>query len=68
MWGALSDERTNLSFAAVIISITCHLYLQFYMSEFCIVVKSPTAYSLSREFAYRAVATHMPQYVKKPND
>jgi hypothetical protein len=31
MWGALSDERTGLSFTAVKISSTCHLYLQFYM-------------------------------------
>jgi hypothetical protein len=32
MWGALSDERTGLSFVAVIISSTWHLYLQFYLS------------------------------------
>jgi hypothetical protein len=38
MWGALSDESTGLSFTAVDIS---HLYLQFYMSAFYIVFKSP---------------------------
>jgi hypothetical protein len=31
----------GLSFAAVIIGITCRLYLQFYMSRFYIVAKSP---------------------------
>jgi hypothetical protein len=42
--GALSDERMGLSFTAVIISSTCHLYLQFYITTCCIVksvVKSP---------------------------
>jgi hypothetical protein len=36
MWGALSDERTNLSFTVVMVSSTSHLlvYLQFYISEF----------------------------------
>jgi hypothetical protein len=33
MWSALSDERTGLSFTSVKISSTCHLYLEFYMSE-----------------------------------
>jgi hypothetical protein len=37
MLGALSVERTSLSFTAVKISNTCHLYLQFYMSAFYIV-------------------------------
>jgi DNA-directed RNA polymerase subunit N (RpoN/RPB10) len=36
MWGALSDERMDVSFTSVKISHTCHLYLQFYMSVFCI--------------------------------
>jgi hypothetical protein len=30
MWGALSEEKTGLSFVATIISNTCHPYLQFY--------------------------------------
>jgi hypothetical protein len=34
MWGALSDEMTGPSFTAIIVSGTCHLYLQFYMSAF----------------------------------
>jgi hypothetical protein len=38
---SLSDERTDLSFTAVIVSNACHLYLQFYMSAFYIVIKSP---------------------------
>jgi hypothetical protein len=39
MWcGALSDERTGLSFTAVKISGTCHLYLQFHMSVFYLVI------------------------------
>jgi hypothetical protein len=43
MWGTLTDERMGMSFAVVKISSTCHLYLQFYMSAFCVVVcqKSP---------------------------
>jgi hypothetical protein len=31
-----SDKRTGLSFTAVIVNSTCHLYLQFYMSSFYI--------------------------------
>jgi hypothetical protein len=34
MWDDLSDERTGLSFLAVIISSTWHLYLQLYLSAF----------------------------------
>jgi hypothetical protein len=32
IWGALSGEKTVLSFTTVIISSTCDLYLQSYMS------------------------------------
>jgi hypothetical protein len=38
MWGALSEKRVDLSFTAVKISSTCHLYSQFYMSAFYIVI------------------------------
>jgi hypothetical protein len=37
MWGAFSDKRTGLSFVAVILSGTRHLYLQFYLSAFYII-------------------------------
>jgi hypothetical protein len=37
-WGALSDERTSLSFVAVIVSSTWHLYSQVYLSAFYIVI------------------------------
>jgi hypothetical protein len=36
--GALSDERTGLSFVAVILSRTWHLYLQFYLSAYYILI------------------------------
>jgi hypothetical protein len=32
MWGALSDEKTGLSFVAVIVNSTWRLYLQIYLS------------------------------------
>jgi hypothetical protein len=37
LWGALSEERTGLSFNAVKISSSCHVYLQFYMLAIYIV-------------------------------
>jgi hypothetical protein len=36
--GAISDERTGLSFVAVVVSSTWHLYLQVYLSAFYIVI------------------------------
>jgi hypothetical protein len=36
-------ERTGLSFTTVIVSSTCHQYLQFYMSTFYIALKSPVS-------------------------
>lgn len=41
MLGPPPDERTVLLFAAVKISSTRRLYLQFYMSAFYIVLNSP---------------------------
>jgi hypothetical protein len=38
VWGALSDERTGLSFVAVIFNNTCHLYLHLSASY---IVESP---------------------------
>jgi hypothetical protein len=38
MWGALSEERKGLSFVAVTVSSTRHPYLQFYLSEFRVVI------------------------------
>jgi hypothetical protein len=44
-------------FTAVKISSTCNLYLQFYMSAFCIVVKSPVPY---RHLLYSDQYLHIP--------
>jgi CHASE2 domain-containing sensor protein len=41
MWGVLSDERTGLSFTAVVVTSTCRLYLQSYLLAFYSVVRSP---------------------------
>jgi hypothetical protein len=38
MWGDLSNERTGLSFVAVIVSGRWHLYLQVYLSKFYVVI------------------------------
>jgi hypothetical protein len=38
MWGSISDERTGLPFVALIVSSTCHIYLQFYLLAFYIVI------------------------------
>jgi hypothetical protein len=37
MWGALSDKMTGLEITVVIVSTTCHIYVQFYMPAFHIV-------------------------------
>jgi hypothetical protein len=62
MWGAFSDERTALSFTAVVVTGTCHLYLQSYMLEFYLVVRSPVPsrlilhiYSLHVTVGYTAI-------------
>jgi hypothetical protein len=46
MWDALSEKRTSPSFTAVIVSSTCHLYLQFYMSAFYTVSQLPRTWFL----------------------
>jgi hypothetical protein len=38
MWDAFSDEKASLSFMAVIVNSTCHLYLQLYLSAFYIII------------------------------
>jgi hypothetical protein len=38
MWGALSDERTGLSFVAVIVSSTRYQHFQVYFSAFYIFI------------------------------
>jgi hypothetical protein len=42
----LSDERTGLPFTVFIVSNTCHLYLQFYMSALHTVSPVPCGYLL----------------------
>jgi hypothetical protein len=55
MWGALTDERTGLSFTGVQIRNTSHLHLQFRMSPFYTVscqesgsLWTPNIYSFTR--------------------